>query len=284
MTRTKHYEWLQAKIRSSPPRDTAPPLRFPTPQDGRRRAARRRELPSAAAQRFLDSGWKPSCTASGPQLHGSLGSTGLRPMPPHYSRDLEHGPGAGSGLLPRLPPPTCSRAVSGVGLGLLLCGFFTLFTAVSRPQLQTVFRSAICDCLSVKGCFSQEAPGRGFVAVWFVFSPPPEFCEPIWFGSVVWYPVCTSSPGPCSPTVFRSAICDCLSINGCFSRSSIHPLSLPVCLSLSQPSASSALGEGSATASQPSIFYKSTSITVIGTMNALGTSCALRGIASCQDA
>ena len=65
---------------------------------------------------------------------------------------------------------------------------------------------------------------------------------------------------------------------------SIHPLSLPVCLSLSQPSASSALGEGSATASQPSIFYKSTSITVIGTMNALGTSCALRGIASCQDA
>jgi len=62
---------------------------------------------------------------------------------------------------------------------------------------------------------------------------------------------------------------------------SIHPLSLPVCLSLSQPSASSALGEGSATASQPSIFYKSTSITVIGTMNALGTSCALRGIASC---
>jgi len=25
------------------------------------------------------------------------------------------------------------------------------------------------------------------------------------------------SPGPCSPTVFRSTICDCLSINGCFS-------------------------------------------------------------------
>ena len=35
--------------------------------------------------------WRLSCTASGPQLHGSLGSTGLRPMPPHCSRDLEHG-------------------------------------------------------------------------------------------------------------------------------------------------------------------------------------------------
>jgi hypothetical protein len=74
--------------------------------------------PVCTAQRSLDSGWTLSCTASGPQLHGSLRSTGLRPMPPHYSRDLEHGPGAGSGLLPRLPP-----------LGLLLCGFFT---AVSR--------------------------------------------------------------------------------------------------------------------------------------------------------
>jgi hypothetical protein len=48
----------------------------------------------------------PVCTASGPQLHGSLGSTGLRPMPPHYYRDLAHGPGVGSGLLPQLPPPT----------------------------------------------------------------------------------------------------------------------------------------------------------------------------------
>ena len=28
-----------------------------------------------------------------------------------------HGPGVGLGLLPRLPPPTCSRPVSGVGLG-----------------------------------------------------------------------------------------------------------------------------------------------------------------------
>ena len=38
-------------------------------------------------------------------------------MPPHYYRDLAHGPGVGSELLPRLPPPTYSRPVSGVGLG-----------------------------------------------------------------------------------------------------------------------------------------------------------------------
>jgi hypothetical protein len=44
----------------------------------------------------------------------------VRPMPPRFSRDLEHGPGAGSGLLPWLPPPTCSRPVSGVGLGLFV--------------------------------------------------------------------------------------------------------------------------------------------------------------------
>jgi len=31
--------------------------------------------------------------------------------------DLAHGPGVGSGLLPLLPLLTCSRAVSGVGLG-----------------------------------------------------------------------------------------------------------------------------------------------------------------------
>jgi hypothetical protein len=67
----------------------------------------------------FDSGWRLSCTASGPQLHGSLGSTGLRPMPPHCSRDLGHGPGVGLGLSPRLPPPTCSRPVSGVSLGPL---------------------------------------------------------------------------------------------------------------------------------------------------------------------
>jgi hypothetical protein len=87
------------------------------------------------------SGLRLSCTASGPQLHGSRGSTGLHPMPPHYSRDPAHGPGVGSGLWPRLPPPTCSRPVSGVGLGpFLFCG---LLAAVSRPLLAYCF--SLCD-------------------------------------------------------------------------------------------------------------------------------------------
>jgi hypothetical protein len=64
--------------------------------------------------------------------HGSLGSAGLRPMSPHYYRDLEHGPGAGSGLLPRLPPPTCLRPVSGMGLGPYVSRFLT---AVCRGLL-----------------------------------------------------------------------------------------------------------------------------------------------------
>jgi hypothetical protein len=79
----------------------------------------------------------PVCTASGPQLHGSLGSTGLRPMPPHYYRDLAHGPGVGSGLLPQLPPPTWDLFV----LRLLCCG-------LPAPTRRLFFRSAIRDCLS----------------------------------------------------------------------------------------------------------------------------------------
>jgi hypothetical protein len=76
------------------------------------------------------------------------------PMPPHYSRDLEHGPGAGSGLLPQLPPPTCSRPVSGVGLGLFVMASLVRSPGPCSP---TVFRSAICDCLSITGCFSQRS-------------------------------------------------------------------------------------------------------------------------------
>ena len=37
---------------------------------------------------------------------------------------LGHRPGAGLGLLPRLPPPTSPHPVSGVGLGLCVRGFF----------------------------------------------------------------------------------------------------------------------------------------------------------------
>jgi hypothetical protein len=65
---------------------------------------------------------------------------GVRPMPLHCSRDLGHGPGAGSGLLPQLPPPTCSRPVSSVGLGLYCMRFCT---AVSRPLLS--YCSSLCD-------------------------------------------------------------------------------------------------------------------------------------------
>jgi hypothetical protein len=86
-----------------------------------------------------DSGWKLSCTASGPQLHGPQRSTGLRPIPPHYSRDLALGPGAGSGLLPRLRGrcPRGHRPRARVPLvvwawDFLLCG---VLTAVSRPLL-----------------------------------------------------------------------------------------------------------------------------------------------------
>ena len=96
------------------------------------------------------------CTASGPQLQGSLGSIGLRPMPPHCSRDPAHGPGVGSGPLPRLPPPTCARPVSGVGLGPRCYPASLLWSPGPRPS--PVFRSAICDCLSLNVSVSQ--PGR----------------------------------------------------------------------------------------------------------------------------
>ena len=75
----------------------------------------------------------------------SLLPPGLSYMPPHYSRDLVHGPGAGSGLLPRLPPPTCSRPVSGVGVGPFCYAAFLLRSP--GPCSLTVFRFAICDCL-----------------------------------------------------------------------------------------------------------------------------------------
>ena len=55
---------------------------------------------------FMPSTKEGGATRSGYGLY--VGSTGLRPKPPHNSRDLGHGPGAGSGLLLRLPPPACS--------------------------------------------------------------------------------------------------------------------------------------------------------------------------------
>jgi len=96
---------------------------------------------NAAEQRSLDSGWRRSCTASGPPLHGSLGSTGQRPTPPHYSLDPVHGPGVGLGLWPQFLLPTCSRRACSVGPG-----FFPLrgvFAAFSRPLLDSCF--SLCD-------------------------------------------------------------------------------------------------------------------------------------------
>jgi len=134
----KHHGWLQAKNYWFVPVVAATsgalhPETLCTPQDGRRRATRRRE-------------WRLSSKASRPQLHGSLGSTGLRPMPPQYSRDLAHGPGVGSGLWPRLQAPTCSHPVIGVGLEffvkrLLRCG-------LARPACPLCPGSslAICKC------------------------------------------------------------------------------------------------------------------------------------------
>ena len=56
-------------------------------------------------------------------------------------RDPAHGPGVGSGLLPRLPPPTCSRPVSGVGLGLFCYAAFLLLSP--GPCSPTVF--SLCN-------------------------------------------------------------------------------------------------------------------------------------------
>ena len=90
-------------------------------------------------------------------------------MPPHCDREPAHGPGVGSGLLPRLPPPTCSRPVSGVGLGPFRYAASLLRSPGPRPPpffcsaicdslsfnvSFSLFRSAICDCLSINECFS----------------------------------------------------------------------------------------------------------------------------------
>ena len=93
-----------------------------------------------------------SCTASsGPQLHGSLGSTGQRPTLPHYSLDPVHGPGVGLRLRPQLLPPACPRRACSVGLG-----FFRSVAFLPRspgPCWSPVFRSAIFDCSSLNVSF-----------------------------------------------------------------------------------------------------------------------------------
>ena len=49
--------------------------------------------------------------------------------------------------MPRLPPPTCARPVSDVGLGPSYYTASLLWSTGPRPS--PVFRSAICDCLSL---------------------------------------------------------------------------------------------------------------------------------------
>jgi hypothetical protein len=79
---------------------------------------------------------------------------GIQYALPLTHTEVAHGPGEGSGLLPQLPPPTCSRPVSGVGLGLFACGFCT---AVSQSLLFTVLRSAIWYCFQSTDVFVRSA-------------------------------------------------------------------------------------------------------------------------------
>jgi hypothetical protein len=77
-------------------------------------------------------------------------------MPPHYYRDLAHGPGVGSELLPRFPPPTYSRPVSVVGLRLFLsCGFLAV---VSRPLLAYCFSLCSLRLFVIKRMLTHKAP------------------------------------------------------------------------------------------------------------------------------
>ena len=149
-------------LRSSPPRDTAPPLRLRTPQDGRRRAARRRELPAVAHD--------TRATLQTPR------------------RDVRSTPDGG----PAVQPPGLSYTAHWEVLGSALC--FLTTTAISRtgsvwdrgfcpgsrrprarvplvvwaldfflfcaslpwspgPCLSIVFRSAICDLVSLNEFF-----------------------------------------------------------------------------------------------------------------------------------
>jgi hypothetical protein len=89
---------------------------------------------NAAELRSLDFGWRRSCTASGPPLRGSLGSTGqLR-------------------LRPWLLPPACPRRACRVGFGLLCLEAFLprFFLAPVAPQF---FALRFLDCLSLNVLF-----------------------------------------------------------------------------------------------------------------------------------
>jgi len=107
---------------------------------------------NAAELRSLDFGWRRSCTASGPPLRGSLGSTGQRPTLPPSSLDPVHGPGVELRLRPWLLPPACPRRACRVGFGLLCLEAFLprFFLAPVAPQF---FALRFLDCLSLNVLF-----------------------------------------------------------------------------------------------------------------------------------
>jgi hypothetical protein len=76
--------------------------------------------------------------------------------------------------LPRLPPPSCARPVSGVGLGPSYYPASLLWSPGPRPS--PVFRSAVCDCLSLNVSLSLFSPvpvrGRGGSAPGLGRGPP----------------------------------------------------------------------------------------------------------------
>ena len=104
-----------------PPLDPTRKLHY----DGRRRAARRRELPEVApdARATLPAPWRNVRSTPDAQLY-SLRTSATRLTGKHWAAPCV------SSLLPRsrarvrcgvgVFPPTCSRPVSGVGLGLLV--------------------------------------------------------------------------------------------------------------------------------------------------------------------
>ena len=147
----KSFVPVVAAIRSSPPRGTAPLLRFRTPQDGRRRAARRRELPEVA----------PDTRATMPAPRRNVRSTqdgGPAVQPPglSYAAHWEalgcalcllttpeissSGPVRGRGFCPGSHRPRARVPLVVWAWDFFLCGFLA---AVSRPLLSHCF--SLCD-------------------------------------------------------------------------------------------------------------------------------------------
>ena len=159
----KSFVPVVAAIRSSPPRGTAPLLRFRTPPDGRRRAARRRELPEVA----------PDTRATMPAPRRNVRSTqdgGPAVQPPGLSY-AAHWEALGCALcLLTTPEISSSGPVRGRGFcpgshrprarvpSVVWAWDFCYAASLLRspgPCSPTVFRSAICDCLSINECLSQ---------------------------------------------------------------------------------------------------------------------------------